>query len=300
MLKNLFQKIGLILLVILMLLLDVFLRNLETKINEKNLEISFFNVDQGDAIFIKAPNGNKILIDGGANNLVIQELSKIMPFYDRNIDLVIGTHADFDHMGGLIDVFDRYQVTRFGHSGKGDNGDEPDSEFYDVLFEKAHQEILEENILTRNQKIILDQDNQVELLILWPAENFSSSDNNENSIVIKLIYKNFSVLLTGDLPDDQEKILIDLDDKILRANILKAGHHGSQTSTANEFLEKVNPEKVIISSGIDNRYGHPNKEVIDRIKKFGAEIFYTKDGTITFISNGEGFYLMTPAFFKVL
>src|SRR3989338_10355622 len=244
------------------------------------LTVAFLDVGQGDSIFIEAPNGKQILIDGGSNQAVLRQLSKVIPFYDRSIDLVVLTHPDADHIGGLPSVLDNYDVDYVLESGVNS-----DSEVYSE-FEKDIQEKNIKKVLARQGQVInLDKD--LDLYVLFPISDVSGFETNTASVVLKLIYKEKSFLFTGDLPESVESYLAKSFGKQLDVDVFKLGHHGSKTSNSELFLGFVSPEYAIASVGKDNRYGHPHKEVLDLLDGFGIDLFRTdEDGTVNFESNG--------------
>jgi len=247
----------------------------------KILTVAFLDIGQGDAIFIEAPNGNQVLIDGGANKSVLRQLSKVMPFYDRSIDVVIATHPDKDHIGGLPDVLRRYAVDFILESGaKNDTG-----------ISRAFESVISQNKIKRifaKRGMVVTLDDGVFLNILFPDRDVSDVESNTASIVIQLVYKNTEFMLTGDSPKMIEEYLVFLDGEKLRSDVLKAGHHGSKTSSAQIFLGFVSPKYSVISAGVNNSYGHPHKEVIEMLNQFNSVILNTQDrGTIIFKSDGE-------------
>ena len=245
------------------------------------LTVVFLDAGQGDAIFIEAPNGNQVLIDGGPNKSVLRQLSKVMPFYDRSIDIVIATHSDKDHIGGLPDVLQRYTVDFILESGaKNDTG-------ISRAFESAIlQNKIKRIFAKRGMAIMLGDD--VFLNILFPDRDVSEVESNTTSIVAQLVYKNTEFMFTGDSPKTIEEYLVFLDGEKLRSDVLKVGHHGSKTSSLESFVGYVSPEYAIISAGADNSYGHPHKEVVEILNQFGSAILNTKDnGAIIFKSDGE-------------
>lgn len=249
--------------------------------SRSDLTVAFLDVGQGDAIFIEAPNGNQVLIDAGPNKAVLRELSKVMPFYDRNINIVIESHPDSDHINGLVDVLRRYDVDYIMESGiKSDNA--AFAEIEKIISEKNIKKVL----VRRDTKVALG--NGAVLDILFPDRDPTGMDTNDASIVAKLVYGKNSFLFTGDSPQKMEKYLVSLDGKNLNANVLKVGHHGSKTSSSEEFLGYVSPEYAVISVGKDNRYNHPHQEVLDRLQKFGIKILRTDEaGTIETKTDGE-------------
>lgn len=237
---------------------------------DKDLSVYFLNIGQGDAIFIQAPNGVQILIDGGPDSAVLRELTKIMPIYDRYIDVVIMTHPDADHVGGLNDVLNRYKVGMVFEPGV----------FASTTAYTSFKSKTKTRLARRGDQIILDEG--VFLNILFPDRDTDGWETNTASIVSRLVYASSSVLLTGDSPAKIEKFLVKYDD--LKSDILKLGHHGSNTASSEEFIAEVNPEYVIVSAGKNNRYHHPHPAVIERVRKYVKNILNTAEvGTIHFV-----------------
>ncbi len=249
--------------------------------SRSGLAVAFLDVGQGDAIFIQTENGNQVLVDGGQNKKVLSELGKVMPFYDRSIDMVIETHPDEDHIGGLTEVLKRYEVGLVMESGV----DSKSAVYEEIKNVTAEKEI--KNILARRgMKINLDEG--VYLLILFPDRDVSKLDSNYGSVVAKLVYGKNSFLLTGDSPKAVESYLVFLDAKNLKSDVLKVGHHGSDTSTSEIFSGYVSPEYAVISVGKENKYGHPRKEILERLKQFGAAVFRTDEsGAVKMKSDGN-------------
>ncbi|MCR4306431.1 MAG: MBL fold metallo-hydrolase [Candidatus Yonathbacteria bacterium] len=244
------------------------------------LTVAFLDVGQGDAIFIEAPNGNQVLLDGGPNKRVLRELARMMPFYDRSLDVVIASHPDKDHVGGLPAVLARYDVGMAI-----DPGVEHDTSVYQE-FERLVKEHDVERIRARRGQIIwLDQ--SVYLEILFPDRDPSGWDTNDASIVARLVYGETSFMLTGDSPQKMEQYIVGLEGEALASDILKLGHHGSKTSTSELFLGFVSPAYAIISAGKDNQYGHPHKEVLDLVERFGIPMLATYEtGSIIMRTDG--------------
>lgn len=245
------------------------------------IKVAFLDIGQGDAIFIESPNGNQILIDGGANKKVLKELAKVMPFYDRSIDMVIATHPDKDHIGGLPEVLKNYKTDMILEPGvSSDTG--AYQELERVIFDKKLPRIL------ARRGMALNLGDGARLNILFPDRDTKGWETNTASIVAKLTYGDNSFLLTGDSPIKIEQYLSQVDGRNLKSDVLKAGHHGSRTSTSESFAGLVSPQYAVISAGKDNRYGHPHKEVLDTLDKVKAVIFKTyEQGTIVFTSDGE-------------
>jgi competence protein ComEC len=259
------------------------------------LTVAFLDVGQGDAIFIEAPNGVQVLIDGGPpSGKILSELGALMPFYDRTIDVVIATHPDQDHIGGLPEVFKRYHVGVLFEPGiSSENGDY-------LAMEQAGEKAGVKKILARvGMKIYLDKNTVIE--IFYPDRELPlRTETNRASIVARLTYGNKAFLFTGDLPKSEEEYLLTKDRPMLndgtwlRSNVFKFGHHGSRTSTSEIFFTNVAPEYGVVSAGKDNRYGHPHKEVLDIAEKYRVPVLRTDlQGRIVFITDGNTLsYLM--------
>lgn len=246
----------------------------------QTLLISFLDVGQGDAIYIQAPNGNDVLIDGGRTSQVLRMLAAETSFFDRSIDVVVATHPDEDHIGGLVDVFDRYEVTHYLHSGT-----TADSDAFNALTEKTQS--VTQIIARTGIRIFLADD--VVLSVLYP-DSLRSVSENDLSVVLQLHYGDFDVLLTGDAGMQIEQLLVDAYGAELQSDILKVGHHGSKTSTHPSFIETVAPSAAIISAGKNNRYGHPHERVRSVLEKIPV-LETSVAGTISFESDGERFWI---------
>ncbi|MEX2010535.1 MAG: ComEC/Rec2 family competence protein [Parcubacteria group bacterium] len=246
----------------------------------KFLSVYFLDVGQGDAIFIETPSHGRVLIDGSATRNILNKLGEVIPFGDRRIDVVIETHPDKDHIGGLPEVVSRYNVGLFL---------EPGVESLSSIDDELKKRIKEKNIpnVLARRGHVLNFNDGVKLLILFPNQDVSNWETNDASIVAVLMYGEHSFLLTGDATKKTEYLLIGLNKEGLNTDVLKAGHHGSYTSTSLPFAEAVTPEYAIISSGKDNSYGHPHRETLETLNKVGAKILNTADlGTIHFQTDG--------------
>src|SRR3989344_2148094 len=281
-----FKKLSLTNIVIL-LCLSVFTFSTYSIVQEKDglLKIYFFDVGQGDAIFIEAPNGNQVLIDGGPNNTVVQKLGETMPFYDKDIDLVVLTHSDADHITGLIKVLERYEVENIIYSNIVRK-----SSLYDAWQEAVAKEGA--NVIDPVIGELVDLGNGVTLTILHPAESLEGkvmNKVNNESVVLMLKYGENEILLSGDIEAKTERQII-LSGAEFDADVLKVAHHGSKTSTTGEFLYEVLPQVAIIQVGAKNRYGHPTQEVLKRLDDYDIK-YYRNDlaGDIKVISDGESY-----------
>lgn len=247
---------------------------------EKLLQIAFLDVGQGDAIYIEAPNGSQVLIDGGKNPAVLRELSKVMPFWDRSIDLVVASHPHADHIAGLVDVLERYKIDYVMDVGLA-NYETPTL----VAYEEAVGRSGAEKITPiRGTTITLDEN---VILTVLSEEVVSASDPNEASIILRLDYGDSSFIFTGDATAENERELLRYH-HMLPADVLKVGHHGSNTSTSKEFVSAITPDIAVISVGKNNSYGHPTEKTLNTLEAQKVKILRTdKDGTVRFVSDGK-------------
>ena len=246
------------------------------------LEVSFLDVGQGDAIFIEGPSGMQMLIDGGLDRSVLRELGKRMGLLDRSIDVVVETHPDADHIGGLPGVLAAYRVGAFIEPGI-INDTTPTRALEDAV---AREPILHPVIARQGMRIQLGGGAYAD--ILFPDRAVEEAETNTGSIIMRVAYGDTSFMLTGDAPSSIEEWLVRLYGSALGSDVLKAGHHGSRTSSSAPFLAAVNPEVVVISAGKDNQYGHPHADVVSRIEESGAAMLSTAtEGTVRFVSDGR-------------
>ncbi len=247
------------------------------------LKVAFLDIGQGDAIYIEAPNGRQILVDGGPNAIVLSRLSQVMPFGDRSIDMIVVTNPDRDHIGGFIDVLRNYKVGEILEPGTFNS-----SLTYKTLENEIAKDGVKKEIARRGMKIVLDKDKNIYFDILFPDRDVSTWKTNDGSIVGKLVYGNESFMLMGDATAYTES-LIEKNEPVetLRSQVLKLGHHGSRTSSSESWLEDVSPQVAVISAGLNNKYGHPHKEVIDRLDDLHIPYLITfQKGTIIFKTDG--------------
>jgi competence protein ComEC len=250
----------------------------------KKLQVTFFNVGQGDAIFIETPSGKQMLIDGSASNIILDRLGEEMSYFDRTLDVVIATHGDADHVTGLIPVLSQYTVSTIVVSPVISS-----SGIFDELQNEIDKEAdLGAKVHVAKKGDVIDFGDGVVARVLYPRKNISQkTDTNDASVSAVISYGEHSFLLTGDLSASYESLLIDAS-LPKRVTVYKAGHHGSKTSSGALLLSRTQPEYVVISAGKDNKYGHPHAETVERLKKYSKEILSTIDkGTVTFLTNGR-------------
>lgn len=241
------------------------------------LDVHFFDVGQGDSILAES-DGHYMLIDAGENDQAGTVISYLKAEGVTKLDYVIGTHPHSDHIGGLDKVIDTFPVDKVflppvEHTTK---------TFEDVL----------DSIASRGLKITKPKPGDsydlgnASFTILSPVKDYGNDLNNW-SVGIRLTYGDNSFVMCGDAENQAEEDILN-SGAVLKADVLKAGHHGSSTSTSNAFLKKVSPSWVVIQCGKGNSYGHPHKETMEKLKKAGCQILRTdEEGTITAFSDGK-------------
>jgi beta-lactamase superfamily II metal-dependent hydrolase len=256
----------------------------------QNLTIAFINVGQGDSTLVILPNAKTLLIDGGDHENSGKVLATLQQHNLSHIDVVVATHPHADHIGGLTDVIKNVGVGQVIDSGQ-IHTTQIFEDFLDAIAEKQIP------LKSVREGYSIDLDTTVKIDVLNPPAALPDGVDNEaqfndNSVVLKLTYGQFSALLTGDMQETNEARLVSKNASAIDAEVLKAGHHGSRTSSSSSFLNAVTPEVAIISLGSGNSYGHPHQEALDRLSAAGIEqIFRTDvDGTITLTTNGSSGY----------
>jgi len=245
--------------------------------NNKKAEIDFLDVGQGDSSLIKLPNKKFILIDGGPDNLVLKRLGENMPFYRRQIDLIILSHPHDDHIIGLLEVINRYKVGAIIYVGE-----EHNPELLALLLERARNKNIK--LIDLKNEININYSSACSWRLLNP-ESLGVKEDDNNSIVAKLNCGQLSALFSGDNNSTVEAALLKTKYD-WSAKVLKASHHGSKTANSEAFFWAVKPGLLTISVGANNRFGHPNQEVLERAKKLQIQIKRTeKIGTIRFFGS---------------
>lgn len=247
--------------------------------NYQNDTIHFLDVGQGDAELV-VMKGTRTLIDTGTpNGMILNALAHILPPGTKSLDLVVISHPEADHMGGLLSLINTYKIGAVLYSGRDGVSD---------LWRETKKIVEKNNIqlitLLRGDKIYIE-DALLEVLSPDIAMQ-KTKETNESSIVLRLSDMGISGLFVGDLGFLGEKFLKNI--SIAKSNILKVGHHGSKYSSSDSFLKKVQPNIAVIEVG-KNSYGHPTQEVLSRLIDVGAKVFRTdKDGAVTIEFLGDG------------
>ena len=247
------------------------------------LSVVFLDVGQGESILIHAPNGQVMLIDGGRTIDLAQRviLPQIRAWGANQVDVLVVTHPDADHISGLVGVLESFPVALVALTG-----DQHGTQIYERLLTNIRDKNIAALKVRTGTPIPFDP--AVKLEVLGPDDAGVNQDNtNDGSIVIKLTYGQTSFLLTGDA-EFAENLLMLRQGANVRSTVLKLGHHGSSTSTDENWLRAVQPQLGIISAGADNPYGHPHREVISALDKLDIPYIRTDEhGTITVTSDGS-------------
>ncbi|MEK7680665.1 MAG: MBL fold metallo-hydrolase [Patescibacteria group bacterium] len=246
--------------------------------HQREFKIIFFDIGQGDAALIQFNNGQKMLVDCGPDRKILSKLGRTLPFYDRTIDFLLVTHPDLDHYGGCADILRRYKINTIIINGK----EKFDSYFkiWDRAMRNEGAEIkiiktAEEWLVASATLEFMVPDSSLEA----DAEN---AEGNNASIVFRLINEHKKYLFTGDIEEPLEKALIlkyclsASDCPKLKSDILKVGHHGSDSSSSEEFINAVSPSKAILSVG-KNKFGHPSLRVLRRFERAGVDSLRTDE-----------------------
>ena len=249
----------------------------------RKFTIHFLDVGQGDACLIQTRAGKTLLIDGGGNAKEEYDPGKqvLLPFLAEHqigrLDCLFVSHADLDHIGGTIAVLEKIPVKKIILGKQFE-----ENANLEKLLQLAKRRKITVEIVEEGMEIKVEKD--VSLSVIWPSRENRITENgvNNNSLVFRLSYSNFSMLFTGDIEKiAEEKILEQVDKNRLKADVLKVGHHGSKTSSISEWVEAVKPKIALIGVGENNRFGHPNGEVVERLEKSGAKVYRTdEDGEI--------------------
>jgi competence protein ComEC len=252
--------------------------------DNEHLRVTVLDVGQGDAILIETPSGHTILVDGGPNgSILMQALGEALPAAEHDIDLVVLTHAQDDHVAGLVEVMRRYDVAQVmegplpGATGA-----------YGEWTKAVEAEGALRHVAKAGQHI--DVGDGVRIEVLAPDGRLDGGDLNNNSVVLRLVYGEVSFLLTGDLAEVGEKALLDSGFD-LRTTVLKVAHHGSQGSTTEDFLDDVAPAVAVVSSGAGNPFGHPDPSL--RLRLGDVPLLRTDlNGSVRFESDGRSVWVM--------
>jgi len=248
---------------------------------EPHLQINFMDIGQGDSTLITFPDGQQMLIDCAIDNRVLEALGRAMPFYDHDIEYLVVTHPDLDHYGGCVDVMKRFHISHILYNGM----EKP----YDELWQSFHAEVASQEVdgveYIQVEKPFVWEIASTTVNVLYPDHSIPVDDHipglekdvgaNDTSIVMKLSYGSQDVLLMADAEEDLEEYMIQTYGDQLDVEVLKMGHHGSQSSSSQEFINAVSPKDAIASCGVNNKFGHPSPRVLKRFERAHADVWRT-------------------------
>lgn len=248
-----------------------------TSTNEagEEMRVHFLDVGQGDSILIESPNDEYMLIDGGDKGSGDEIVAYLQQQGIDTLDVVVATHPDADHIGGLIDVLENVTIERWVDSGKAHT-----SQTYIEMLSLIDEKDIDFTVAQMGEDIPFDEALTVD--VVYADE--TSNDNNEASVVLKMTYNERSFLFAADAGVKEEAKMLKSD---IDADVLKAGHHGSNTSSSEQFIDAVSPKITVLSYGEGNKYGHPHKEVTDLLAKYNSLVYATAEsGTIVIETDG--------------
>lgn len=284
--KRLSNKLLFLSMILLVSNIGIWRTNVSYIIQNTNFCITVLDIGQGDSILLKTNRNKFILVDSGKENFVLEKIQEVLPYNFKKIDLLILTHVDADHIEGTLGLIKSYEIGKIYLNLP--------VNVSPLLSELLHQ-INERGIplekLYSKDDFFLDG---IFFNTLWPEEESFpkiSKDTNNASIAIKLTYGITDIFMGGDLPSEfEDQLSAEIED----IEILKAGHHGSKTSTSKSFLNKLKPEISIISAGLNNSYGHPHAEVLNNLQEENSSIFRTDlDGNIKLELDGKNINIET-------
>jgi competence protein ComEC len=252
------------------------------------LHVWVLDVGQGDSTLIRTPGGHTALVDGGPGITPLAGgIGRHIPFWQRDIDLVVLTHPQQDHLMGLIELVERYKVGRVVQTAF-----EPKGNVQLAWDAALRREGVPVYHARRGDIISFEGEPDVTLRVLHPSGDGESANPNEESVVVRLEYGSTRILLAGDVEADAEAEMLREALPYLRSDVLKVAHHGSDTSTTQTFLDVAGPRVAVIPVGAGNRLGHPSPDVLDRLAASGAEVYRTDlDGTIEIIAEKDRFWV---------
>lgn len=248
---------------------------------EKLFSVHIIDVGQGDSIFIQTLEDKRILIDAGDEEAEHTVYSYLKRKGVKKIDILIATHPDTDHIGSMDYIIDKFKISHFYMPDA-----KTDSEAFYNLLDSCKEKNLKIEYLTKGDVLKIDSSTTMEIL----SPSTITDKNNLNSIVSLLNYKGYEFLFTGDAEKENESEILS-SCNLPDIEFLKAGHHGSSSSSTDEFIEKLKPEAVAISCGYNNDYGHPHRSVLDTFRENGSVVYRTdKNGSLVFYCDENGIF----------
>lgn len=251
------------------------------------LNIHFLDIGQGDATLVTFGTGEQMLIDCAIDARILEALGRTLPFYDRTIEYLVVTHPDLDHYGGCIDVLERFDITHIYYTGVAKHN------AYHTAFEQVLAAHPGTEFLVAPRRFAFGS-TTVEML--YPTEPLAreSDEPNNTSVIVLLTHIGHTALLMGDAEKEQEERLLEQYESKLDVDVLKVGHHGSKTSSIQDFVDATTPQHAVISAGGENSYGHPHLGVVRRFERASSTIWRTdKQGDILVAFTSDGMYVET-------
>lgn len=243
-------------------------------------KIHFLDVGQADATLIHVPTGEQMLIDCGKDSQGLEALQRTQNYFDRVIEYLVITHSDLDHFGGCHTILEHYHVEHILYNGLDKPGDVRWAGLWTAIVEEGAEVIALDDMF----ELVLGD---VRVQSLFPDHDLRTStefSGNNSSVVLRVDSPKGSYLLTGDAEAEQEHYLIERTPEMLDVDVLKAGHHGSKTSSIEEFVVATSPDLAVVSAGADNRYGHPHGRVVSRFVRHEVGVLQTAiEGDIEFV-----------------
>lgn len=249
--------------------------------DEKLFSVHIIDVGQGDSIFIQTPENKRILMDAGDEDAEHTVYSYLKRRGVKKIDVLIATHPDTDHIGSMDYIIDKFKISHFYMPEA-----KTDSEAFYNLLDSCGDKNLKIEYLIKGDILKIDSSTTMEIL----SPSTITDKNNLNSIVSLLNYKGYEFLFTGDAEKENESEILS-SCNLPDIEFLKAGHHGSSSSSTDEFIAKLKPDAVAISCGYNNDYGHPHRSVLDTFRENGSVVYRTdKNGTLVFYCDENGIF----------
>ncbi|MBU1896053.1 MBL fold metallo-hydrolase [Patescibacteria group bacterium] len=247
-------------------------------VNNEYIKVTFLDIGQGDATFIEFQDGQQMLVDCSIDARIIEALGRVMPYYDHDIDYMMITHPDSDHYGGCTEVLKRFDVKNVVYNGLAKENDQMWVQFWQTIQDEGAEyfEIESEDVwsIASTTLHFLYPDHSIADDSKIPGKEVESNINN-TSIVFKLSFGEMDLLMMGDAEEELEEYLSGTYGEQLDTEVMKAGHHGSGSSSSQEFLDLVSPSSTIISCGLNNQFGHPSLRVLKRLERLGSNIWRT-------------------------
>lgn len=256
--------------------------------NQLFLTVVVCDVGQGDAILLKSSQGFDMLIDGGPpSSAALNCLGKFLPPWDTTIELLVITHPDLDHIGGLVEIVRRYQINKVISSGASSP-----SNYYQLLLKELANRQVRVTMVRAGDLINITPDFKAN--ILWPMVTSSGMSTNYQSLVMKVNFGQAAIILTGDVEQEAEAEIVKIN-KDIKSDLLKISHHGSRSASSELWLKALRPQTALISVGTNNRYGHPHPTVLRRLQNLGISINRTdQSGDLVWQTYGQNWQRLKP------